>query len=250
MHLNKVAIVLVILLSFDAKADEVFNFETNNQGTNQINNHVVKTTISKTQITRLSFDHDVESINSLKNELEYDIQGKDVFLRTNTRDKVNFFVKTDNGNVYKFIANIADIPAIQIFVKSELQAKEKEASVTTPNLRDNYNTASISKIIDIALNPRPYLGYSYKKLDKSLYKHLFLSKKCLTKRLIAKVYGNGLLAEKIIITNKNSMAQDLNIKEFITGDTLAIYHSGTKIHPGESITVIRVTTNSRSDIWA
>ena len=110
------AFLLIILIGNTAYADQTFRVS---------NNETIMAAFSKNEITRISFQDEIISVNSLKGELEFEIQGRDLFLRVNTDKPINFFVKIQNGNIYKIIATAEDISATQIFVKSKITTKRK-----------------------------------------------------------------------------------------------------------------------------
>lgn len=122
--INLLIFLLVAVLTFDAFADQTITLNANE--------NTVNAAISKEEITRISFASDLESVHSLKGELEYEILGKDLYLRALTIKPINFFVKTQNGRTYKFITNPENIPATQIFVK--YKATNKRPSCSKHNL--------------------------------------------------------------------------------------------------------------------
>ncbi len=111
-------VLLIISFSFSAYADQSFYLKTNENS--------IKAVISKTEITRISFLSDIESIHTLKGEIEYEIVGKDLYLRANIDKPINFFIKIASGKIYKFIASVENIPAQQIFIRSQaLKSREQ-----------------------------------------------------------------------------------------------------------------------------
>lgn len=106
-----VFVLLILSLSFNAYADQSFYLKTNE--------NTIKAAISKVEITRISFLSDIESIHALKGEIEYEVAGKDLYLRANIEKPLNFFVKIASGKIYKFIASAQNIPAQQIFIRAQ-----------------------------------------------------------------------------------------------------------------------------------
>ncbi len=113
MKINSLAIFILLIISFglNSYADQSFFLKSNE--------NTIKAAISKSEITRISLLNDIESIHSLKGEIEYEITGKDLYLRANIDKPVNFFVKTVSGKTYKFITSIENIPAQQIFIRAQ-----------------------------------------------------------------------------------------------------------------------------------
>jgi hypothetical protein len=111
-----ISVFLMVVLSSTAFADQTFRVA---------NNETVIAAFSKNEITRVSFQDDIVSVNSLKGEFEYEVQGRELFLRVSVDKPINFFVKIQNGNIYKIIATPEDIAATQIFVKPKIMNKHK-----------------------------------------------------------------------------------------------------------------------------
>lgn len=61
---------LFLLIASQAWADDTFRLKASE--------NTVTATISKAEITRISFVSDIESVHSVKGELEYEIVGKDL----------------------------------------------------------------------------------------------------------------------------------------------------------------------------
>lgn len=115
---TRTSVIFILILGlavFEAFADQLFSLPV---GKNEI-----VASISKNEINRISFNKDIESVHSLKDELEYEIVGKDLYLRANVNKPINFFIRTFGGRVYKLIATPEDIPATQIFVRLQTTAK-------------------------------------------------------------------------------------------------------------------------------
>ena len=103
--------IIIMLLSSHAQADETFYLK--------LNENTIATSISKTEINRISFASEIESVHSLKGELEYEVAGKDLYLRAFVDKPINFFVKLFSGKTYKLITTPENIPATQVFVRAE-----------------------------------------------------------------------------------------------------------------------------------
>ena len=114
--ITRLATVL-LLLGTQAWADETLYLKASE--------NTVTATISKTEITRISFLSEIESVHSVKGELEYEIVGRDLYLRAYVDKPINFFVKTFSGKTYKLITNTEHIPATQVFVRAETTKPSK-----------------------------------------------------------------------------------------------------------------------------
>ena len=117
--------VILLLLNGHAHADQIFHLNGNE--------NTITTAISKTEITRISFISEIESVHSLKGELEYEIVGKDIYLRAFVDKPINFFVKTFSGKTYKLITTPKNITATQIFVRNLVVKQKPKCIKTTQN---------------------------------------------------------------------------------------------------------------------
>ena len=116
LKLKRLAFIL-LLVSSEAWADETFYLKASE--------NTVTTAISKAEITRISFLSEIESVHSLKGELEYEIVGRDLYLRAYVDKPINFFVKTFSGKTYKLITTPENITATQVFIRSEIAKPSK-----------------------------------------------------------------------------------------------------------------------------
>ncbi len=218
---------IVMLLGFAANAQE---FTVHN-------NAEIKAIASKAEITRLAFDSPVVEIHALSEEIEYAINGRDIYLRLTAEKPVNFFVKTEDEMTYKLILVASDIPSTQVFIHRFATVDKSQTEYfnqVSPELKTR-----IAKIIEVTLNPTKHLGYNIAP------KHLNLISpvKALKMRLVAQVSGNKLIAEKIYLRNSSDKSQKLNLKEFISSEYLAVYLSKTELLPKEECVLIRILEN-------
>ena len=218
---------IVMLLGFAANAQE---FTVHN-------NAEIKAIASKAEITRLAFDSSVLEIHALSEELEYAINGRDIYLRLTTEKPVNFFVKTEDEMTYKLILVASDIPSTQVFIHKFAVIDKSQTEYfnqVSPELKTR-----IAKLIEVTLNPTKYLGFNI--IPKNL--NLFSPVKDLKMKLVAQVSGNKLIAEKIYLRNSSYKSQKLNLKEFISSEYLAVYLSKAELLPKEECVLIRILEN-------
>lgn len=110
-------VFLFLLIGTHAWADETFHLRPTE--------NTITAAISKTEISRISFGSEIESVHSLKGEIEYEIVDKDLYLRAFVDKPINFFVKTFSGKTYKLITTPENIPATQVFVRAEIAKPTK-----------------------------------------------------------------------------------------------------------------------------
>lgn len=218
---------LIMLLDLSAYAQEFY----------VSNNAEIKALASKAEITRIAFDFPVIEVHSLSEEIEYVINGKDIYLRMLNEDKpINFFVKCENENTYKLLLIAQDAPANQIFIHNKA-ASAKAISKTeyfadiSPELKQR-----VAKIIEVTLNPTKHLNYRFE--NKNV--NLFIHNKNLKAKLEILISGNQLIAEKVHLTNKLDQSIKLDLKDFADNKYLAVYLNTDKIQPKQNAVLIRV----------
>ncbi len=215
----------------------LFNMTANAQEFTVHNNAEIKALASKAEITRLAFDSNVSEIHALSEEIEYAINGRDIYLRLTAEKPVNFFVKTEDEMTYKIILVASDIPSTQVFIHKFAVIDKSQTEYfnqVSPELKNR-----IAKIIEVTSNPTKYLGYNITP------KHLNLSSpvKDLQMKLVTQVNGNKLVAEKVHLRNSSDKTQKLNLKDFISAEYLAVYLSTTELLPKEECVLIRILEN-------
>jgi hypothetical protein len=108
------------------------------------NNDTVIAHISKKEITRIVFESDITFISSIAGELEYTTKGQDLYLRPNVEKPINFFVKTEDDQTYKFLLNAKDSPSTQIFIKINNKRNLKDSLVL--HRKHNTNKCQCSRL--------------------------------------------------------------------------------------------------------
>lgn len=196
------------------------------------NNDCVIATASKKEITRILFDNDIEGVEAIAGELQYNIKGRNLYLRTAEEKPVNFFVSTEGNNTYKFILDIRDIQANQIFIheksiKEEIHYRNNQISEEL--------LGRIRKIINIALKPKANVGFSIKKVSKSLGNINDIS---LLK--VTEITGKRLRAEKIIMTNESEVSYQVKLSDFMDEGVLAVYSPSTVLESQEKGILIMI----------
>lgn len=214
------------------------------------NNGEVSAFASKSEITRIAFEAPVTEIHALSEEIDYVIQGQDIYLRLTTEKPVNFFVKTEDEMTYKLILVASDIPSTQVFIHNKDLRLADTAQTKyfaeyfgqiSPELKSR-----IAKIIEVSLNPTKstkYLGYNITPKHLNLISPVETEYKSLKMKLIAEVSGNKLISEKIYLRNSSDKPQKLHLKDFASSEYLAVYLAKTELLPKEECVLIRVIEN-------
>lgn len=200
-------------------------------------NDTVVAIISKREITRIAFESDITFISSITGELEYTTKEQDLYLRPNVEKPINFFVKTADEHTYKLLVSASDIPAIQIFIKSNNQQNVVKSKLVLHGKHTISEALQkkIAKLIEIALKPQKHLGFKFKKTNETLEAINDLSLK-----KVAEVEGSQLNAEIIIITNESESPKRLNPSEFLDEGVMAIYREKPELNSGEKTKLIRI----------
>ena len=206
------------------------------------NNGSVLGTASLKEITRISLNSNVTDINAIAGELEYSVNGKDIFLRASSDKPVNFFIKLENGWTYKFILSVEDIPATQIFVRPSKGFAKNSAKNSSSKIQHKETTSPllkkrISKILELTLKPKKYIGYDIKPENKQLKSPI----ENLEMKLVGIVSGDRLKAEKIFLTNKSQSQKKINLETFMKPENLAVYLTDHEVLPDRKSVLIIIS---------
>jgi len=200
------------------------------------NNGIIVATISKREITRVAFENEITFISSIAGELEYTTKEQDLYLRPNVEKPINFFVKTADEHTYKFLVSANDTPATQIFIKSNVQQNSKDnVTIYGQHHISKELQNRISKLIDVALTPHKFLGFSFKKTNEYLE-----SIHDLSMQQVAEVSGMHLKAEIIVIANESNVSKPINLEWFLDEKIMAVYVEQPILKAGEKIKLIRI----------
>ncbi|KIE04247.1 hypothetical protein NF27_IP00150 [Candidatus Jidaibacter acanthamoeba] len=202
------------------------------------NNDTVVGIASRQEITRIVFEAgNIDTVHSIGGEIEYTVSGKDLYLKVNAEKPINFFIKTSLGHTYKFILDVRDIPSTQIFVgvKSKPRPVKKHKVNFFNEKISKDNESRIAKIIDISLKPKPYIGFTIKKL----YKKLKTTNGLLLEQA-GEIVGKHLYAQKIIITNVSKSGLALKLNDFLEEGFFALYLNKEYLNAGEEAILIKI----------
>ena len=239
---NKLIIISCLFILSCQMAEAIV---TEEQKFSVANNGTVVAIVSKKEITRIVFPSAIETVHSIAGELEYTVEGRDLFLRANADKPINFFVRVAGAKTYKFVVNVRDVPASQIFINNFNFGKAVKNSKAIRNNNTFYKhksisdelKARISKIINIALNPVRHVGYKINKNVKTVRSPV----DGVSLRHLGEITGKGLVAIKISITNETDTPQELNLHDFIRDEDLAVYLNRKILNAHEKATLIRIS---------
>ncbi len=227
---------ILLILNLQASAQEFY----------VSNNSEVRALASKKEITRIAFDASITEVHAISEEIEYVINGKDIYIRMLAEDKpINFFIKCEDESTYKLLLIAQDAPGTQIFihnkqVKTTNAAKKYNVSQTeyfgqiSPELKTR-----IAKIIEFSLTPTKYLNYQYQ--NKNV--NLFIHNKSLKAKLETLISGNQLIAERVRLINISDQSIKLDLRDFTDQKYLAVYLHSKEIPPKQEAVLVRVLEN-------
>ena len=186
--------------------------------------------MSKKELTRLNFKQEkVKGVYGVSGELEHEMVDDDLFLMNNGDKPLNFFVKTEEGNTYKLLAKVKDIPAVQIFVENS------DIKKVNHNLDINAESRELSKIIKVALVEGEHLGYELERIGGKTEKV-----KGLKARRTLKVTGHFYEVEKYVIENDSKGEVSLNLSDVEVKDSYGLYMEKSKLGVGEKGVMMRI----------
>ena len=246
-----VMVGMLMLLEFSANANTDTNTQVQTpteQKFNTHNNGIIKAFASKDEITRIAFEAQVTEVHAISQELEYVVNGKDIYLKLQQVEKpINFFVKTEDEMTYKLILAANEMPATQIFIHNQKAKLTLSESISVSKTEYRIQPTSelknrVAKIIQLTLELQRHLGFTI--ISKNL--NLTSPNKALKMKLVGTVSGNMLLAEKIYIANKSDKLQKLNLKDFMSKDYLSVYLAKEELLPKEECVLIRIIDQTQS----
>lgn len=212
---------------------------------------------SQNEVSRMHFEgEEIESLQFTQNEIEYAINGSDIYLKLKVEKPINFFLKVKSGKIYQFLLVGDEVPSAQIFIKPKEHKKSqarsrgsvtKVRSATTAakkGVKSNYEK-SISRIIEVAVSETKHMGYKLreewgkirlKKIDKHM--------KGISAKRVLMVKGKGLVASKIELKNETGIRKKINLENLasIEGSRQVACHlEKEELEPNEKAMFITVS---------
>ena len=215
------------------------------------NNEILDVVLSEKEINRISFEGEkVKGLHYTDGEMEFSIEGGDLYIKIKTEKPVNFFIKMESGRTYQILVITSDTPSVQYFIKKEegrsrivLGNKAKSQKAVTKLLNFltinnkriesrvkkelNSYEGEINKILSVAETGKKYMGYEIKKNNKKIYlraKYEGVREeagvigriKGIEGKEVLSVKGKGLVGYRIEILNNNQ--EEVKIKaEYFEG---------------------------------
>ena len=212
---------------------------------------------SQNEVSRMHFEgEEIESLQFTQNEIEYAINGSDIYLKLKVEKPINFFLKVKSGKIYQFLLVGDEVPSAQIFIKPKEHKKSqarsrgsvtKVRSATTAakkGVKSNYEK-SISRIIEVAVSETKHMGYKLreewgkirlKKIDKNM--------EGISAKRVLMVKGKGLVASKIELKNETGIRKKINLENLasIEGSRQVACHlEKEELKPNEKAMFITVS---------
>ena len=212
---------------------------------------------SQNEVSRMHFEGEkIESLQFTQNEIEYAINGSDIYLKLKVEKPINFFLKVKSGKIYQFLLVGEEVPSAQIFIKPK-QNKKSQASrrgsvtkvrgATTAEkkgVESNYEK-SISRIIEVAASETKHMGYKLreewgkirlKKIDKNM--------EGISAKRVLVVKGKGLVASKIELKNESGVRKKINLENLVSiegSSQVACHLEKEELKPNEKAIFITVS---------
>ena len=212
---------------------------------------------SQNEVSRMHFEgEEIESLQFTQNEIEYAINGSDIYLKLKVEKPINFFLKVKSGKIYQFLLVGEEVPSAQIFIKPKQYKKSQASSrgsvtkvrgATTAVkkcVESNYEK-SISRIIEVAVSETKHMGYKLreewgkirlKKIDKNM--------EGISAKRVLVVKGKGLVASKIELKNESGIRKKINLENLVSIEgsrQVACHLEKEELKPNEKAMFITVS---------
>jgi hypothetical protein len=212
---------------------------------------------SQNEVSRMHFEgEEIESLQFTQNEIEYAINGSDIYLKLKVEKPINFFLKVKSGKIYQFLLVGDEVPSAQIFIKPKEHKKSqarsrgsvtKVRSATTAakkGVKSNYEK-SISRIIEVAVSETKHMGYKLREeCGKIRLKKIDKHMKGISAKRVLMVKGKGLVASKIELKNETGIRKKINLENLasIEGSRQVACHlEKEELEPNEKAMFITVS---------
>jgi len=199
---------------------------------------------------------EIESLQFTQNEIEYAINGSDIYLKLKVEKPINFFLKVKSGKIYKFLLVGDEVPSAQIFIKPK-QNKKSQASrrgsvtkvrsskpVAKKGVESNYEK-SISRIVEVAVSETKHMGYKLREeRGKIRLKKINKNMEGISAKRVLVVKGKGLAASKIELKNESGIRKKINLENLtsIEGSRQVACHlEKEELEPNEKAMFITVS---------
>jgi hypothetical protein len=214
---------------------------------------------SQNEVSRMHFEgEEIESLQFTQNEIEYAINGSDIYLKLKVEKPVNFFLKVKSGKVYQFLLVGEEVPSAQIFIKPK-QNKKSIISRGTLGAKvktlGSYSTAkkgvesdyekSISRIIEVTVSETRHMGYNLREeLGKIRLKRIDKNMEGISAKRVLVVKGKGLVARKIELKNESGIRKKINLANLASiegSNQIACHLEKEELKPNEKAMFITVS---------
>lgn len=222
---------MIAITGFKANANNTQEFKVQN-------NSDVTAIISTRELSRIVFEGEaVENLYSSGNEITYEIEGENLYLKPNIDKPINVFVKTEQGNTYKLLLTSKDIPSVQVFISNTDLNVSKESPLKTEE--HSYNAENVfrrglSKIISAVTAGDETVGFKKIKIGRS--------KKSdgLASYYDSDWHGSNLVASKYYLKNISDKELNLQRENYLTDKVNAVYLEKEMLAPGDMSVLITI----------
>jgi len=214
---------------------------------------------SQNEVSRMHFEgEEIESLQFTQNEIEYAINGSDIYLKLKVEKPINFFLKVKSGKIYQFLLVGEEVPSAQIFIKPKQNKKSiisRGTLGTKVKTLGSYSTAkkgvesnyekSISRIIEVAVSETKYMGYKFKEgREKIRLKRIDKNMEGISAKRVLVVKGKGFVASKIELKNESGARKKINLENLASiegSKQVACHLEKEELKPNEKAMFITVS---------
>lgn len=193
---------------------------------------------SQQEITRIKLAGEkIAGLHYIDNEFNYNIYGGEIYITASIKNKLlNFFARTESGKTYKFILEIKDIPATQIFVRS------KKVAITpfyhlkgSSGIKTSALERKISQLLRVLESEEKHVGFILETINKRKSRQGKL-----VLRSVLRAQGKGLVGEKLIVKNNSNTVIKLQKNDFMTAGIIGVYLAQDELAPQTETILMRI----------
>ena len=209
------------------------------------NNEELIVTIAQKELSRFVFNKvnnepdNIKQVIGINGEFYHEIQDNNLYIRPGVLKPINFFVRTEQGNIYKLLATIKDVPAIQIMIQEKVGLKHphksKSSSLLSPVSESSHLKHEISKIVKVIRAQDRAMGYEVKEIGKK-----FSNKQGLNQEHLLQWSNEDIIADEFILHNPSATLVQVIKDNYLADGIQAVYVDNTELHPNEHTRMITV----------
>ena len=221
-----------------SQAEDLQKFDVQNNGE-------LIVTIAQKELSRFVFKKannepdNIKQVIGINGEFYQEIQDNNLYIRPGVLKPINFFVRTEQGNIYKLLATIKDVPAIQILIQEKVGSqhphKSKSSSLLSTVSESSYLKHEISKIVKVIRAQDRSMGYDIKEIGKKVS-----NKQGLNQEHLLQWSNEDIVADEFILHNDSAKSVEVLKDHYLADGIQAVYADKIKLQPNEHTRMITV----------